>query len=365
MAHGSIYVDEGYRTALGTGFYDRLEELDRLAELLGAVRTLVVYGPRNVGKSELVRYFVARRLGGVVGLPRRVVVIDARRRRVEKHLGVGRDVASYVEELVASAAGLPRGLVGLLEELVSRLMRPAIILIDEFHLLLRDRLEALAELEALAGFLAKRGEERTRLVVTVSEGFFATLDAVHRLLGYSAGYLLVEPMDQVSFAALYEEYRARHSCSVDLDLFTRLAGTSPGYLVDLCPRRGRLLEDWVQAELERLTAAIEEAAEAVGAGPAEAARRAARLLRGEPPASPLERRLGEKLVEVNVAYPCRVGARRVYLPQLPLYRVALEAGIVPGGAVEPGRALRLIAEYEGPALRRCAELERGGSRATR
>ncbi|NOZ88585.1 MAG: hypothetical protein GXO15_01525, partial [Crenarchaeota archaeon] len=59
-----LYVDEGYRTGLGVSFYDRLRELEALEEALRAARLIIVYGPRNVGKSELVRYWARRRRGG-------------------------------------------------------------------------------------------------------------------------------------------------------------------------------------------------------------------------------------------------------------------------------------------------------------
>jgi len=103
---------------------------------------------------------------------------------------------------------------------LSLVRRPILVFIDEFHLLFREGFrEALAELEALAGFLAKNSEEQLRLVVTVSEGFFATTSAMSRLGGYSTGYMMVEPMDMNSFRALYEEYRARHGCSIGFNLF--------------------------------------------------------------------------------------------------------------------------------------------------
>ncbi|WP_244403912.1 ATP-binding protein [Pyrolobus fumarii] len=358
MYNGGVFVDAGYRTLLGTGFYDRREELERIAELLRAVRTLVIYGPRNVGKSELVRYFIARRLGrgALTGLTRRVVIVDARQRRVERYFGVERGLLGLLEEMLSSVTGLPRGLVGLLEELVSRLRPPILVFIDEFHLLFRGSLgDALVELEAVAGFLAKRGEEQIRLVVTVSEGFFATLGALHRLLGYSVGYLLVEPMSVGAFKALYEEYRGKHGCSIGFDLLTRLAGTSPGYLVDLCPRSGSLLEEWVLGELQRLSAALDLAAEAAGISREEAVRVATRLLRGEPAETPRERRLGEKLVEMNIAYPCQARLQRIYLPQLPLYKVALETA-VNTGLENMDLDLQLIAGYEQFTLKRCSDI---------
>lgn len=346
-----VLVDASYRTMLGTGFYDRRSELEKLSELLQGVRTVIVYGPRNAGKSELVRYFITKRLGlgSLARLSHRVVLIDARRRRMEKYLGPGRDAPGFLDELLSSVTGLPRGLVGFLEGLVSRVRPPILVFIDEFHLLFGASLgEALAELEAVAGFLAKRAEKQLRLVVTVSEGFFATTSALSRLSGYSTGYLLVEPMDTTSFEALYNEYEARHGCSIGLSLFIRLAGTSPGYLADLCPRSRKLLEDWVLTELQRLGMVLDLAAEAIGMTRDEAMEAASRLLRGEPPRTPRELRLGEKLVEANVAYPCLRGPRQRYLPQLPLYLAALENRF-------RSDILEWIREYEIPTPSRCMD----------
>ena len=71
----NIFVDAAYRTGLGTGFYDRVDELDEMASSLRGYRSVVVYGPRGVGKSELTRYYLARRhVGGAV-------VVDARERK--------------------------------------------------------------------------------------------------------------------------------------------------------------------------------------------------------------------------------------------------------------------------------------------
>ena len=337
-----LSVDAGYRTRLGTSFYNRVSELNLLEECLGAVRTLIVYGPRNVGKSELIRYYAARRAKN-----RGVVLIDARRGVAEQYLGGGLErVAERLAALLAEAAGLPRGLVALVEELVRAARRPSLIVIDEFHLLLHGRLrEALAELEALAGLLAKGGVAATRVVVVVSEGFFATMEALHRLHGYSVDYLLVEPMDVEHFAALYEEYRELRGCGVSLDAYLGLVDAAPGYLPDLCPRSKRLLLAWMNAELQHLDAAIIEAAEAAGLEPSEARRVAAELLKGEPPRDARRLKVAEKLVELNIAYPCMTRPRR-YLPQLPLYLEALEA------RVEPAELLRRL-EERGAVLRRC------------
>jgi len=319
-------VDRDYRTALGTGFYDRDLELDSLEEKLQAVRTLIVYGPRNVGKSELVRYFLAKKLSGgrLARILRRAVIIDARLKHAEPYLGrVGVDALRLAERLL-DALGAPRGLVGLVEELASLAALPLTVFIDEFHLLIRGSLEdALAELEAAAGALSKRGEAKVRLVVSVSEGFFATSRAWRRLYGYSTSYMLVEPMNPQAFKPLYEEYRGKYGCNVDLNTFTRLAGTSPGYLVDLCPRSGKLLEEWLRERLNHLDTSLHAAAEAAGIGHRESIHVAAQLLAGRSIRDPRERRFIEKLVEENIAYPCIKQAR--YLPQLPLYAAAVEA----------------------------------------
>ena len=321
----SIYVDKGYRTLLGTGFYDRVRELAELEEHVASLRTVIVYGPRNAGKSELVRYFAARRAERL-GLSHRIVFIDARQKRLASYLGgAQRDLVEAVDQVLSGLTGLPRGLVKLAELVASRLKPPSLLVLDEFHLLFQGLREAMVELEAVAGYLAKRGEPGARLLVTVSEGFFATVEVLARLTGYSVGHLLVEPMDEKSFTALYHEYRERYGCSLDLDLLLALAGPSPGYLVDLCTRSRRLLEAWVADEAEKVMYALNEAAKEARTTLNTVVEAALDLLEGRPPRTPLERTVGEKLVEHNVAYPCTRDGTRTYLPQLPLHLAAVKA----------------------------------------
>lgn len=111
-------------------------------------------------------------------------------------------------------------------------------------------------------------------------------------------------MELAAFRALYGEYRGRHGCNIDFDMLVGLAGASPGHLVDLCPRDRGLLEEWLRGEPHRLDHALDLAAEAAGLDRKETRRVAARLLGGGPARSPEERKLGEKLVEANIAYPC-------------------------------------------------------------
>ena len=319
-----MFVDAGYRTLLGTRFYDRVRELGRLGRLVSSLRTVVVYGPRNAGKSELARYFASRRLPE--GLRGRVVLVDARRRLMEGLAGLGESPGlGELGRAAAEALGAPEPLVRLLELLGERLRPAALVIVDEFHLLHGEPRRALVDLEAAAALLAKRGEERTRLIVTVGEGFFATTAALSRLQGYSAGYLLVEHMPLDCFTALYNEYRERHGCRLGLAAYTRLAGTLPGYLTDLCSRDRELLMEWLAAEQARLDAAIKATALELGIEEAGARSTAAELLRGRPAATPLEKKLAEKLVEHNVAYPCPPLLHNHYRPQLPAYTRLLEA----------------------------------------
>jgi len=53
-------VGRSYRTALGTAFYDRSEELALLGRAIETHRLVVIYRPLNVGKSELARYLLSR-----------------------------------------------------------------------------------------------------------------------------------------------------------------------------------------------------------------------------------------------------------------------------------------------------------------
>ena len=193
--------------------------------MLKVFRTVIVYSLRNVGKSELVRYWLRR--GDV-----NAVIIYARLLRdrdLSRRLGIsclGANAVSelardVVKEVLESIEGM--GVLSLVASITERILntlrslrKPLYVFIDEYHLLPRykstlapSRLEeALEDLEALAALLAKDPRyEGARLILTVSEGFIATRLARQKLLGYSAAWLLVEPMDLNHFAELYREYR--------------------------------------------------------------------------------------------------------------------------------------------------------------
>ena len=350
-----VYADRSYRTMLGTAFYDRLGERGELESLLAKRKLTIVYGPRNVGKSELARYHLskqeyptvvvdARRLRAASpgeraktitplgGVPERIV--DAVRKAVSSHPKLG------ILDIIIDVAGALRSILYRLSGLV--------ILIDEFHQLPGYSMtalgEALGDLESLAALLTKNSGD-IRVLVTVSEGFIATGEALRRLEGYSTGWLLVEHLDWPHFSALHEEYSRTHGCIPSgLEVYSLVGGT-PGSLPDLC-----LLsrEDLVRSKI-RVWASIVETAlsgarnrlEASGSRiePRELIAMALRVM--EEPVRPLESPvlylLGEALVEYNVAYARLAGDGIMYLPQYPVYRVLLEEAVEEGA----GSLLRL------------------------
>ncbi len=92
-----VFVDSGYRTGLGTGFYDRVGEVSRLDKLVRSYRLVIVYGPRNAGKSELVRYWARKRA------KIRVVALQADRLRAARALGGLEGLLEAPEERVKEA----------------------------------------------------------------------------------------------------------------------------------------------------------------------------------------------------------------------------------------------------------------------
>ena len=354
----------GYTTALGTRFYDRGWELQRLLEALEEYRTLVVYGPRNVGKSELLRYFLRvyapRRLGRLA-----VVAVDAREKAAEALglSGAAGEAARLVSSILAEAVGVPASLPRLVERVAAMLARArasrTIIYVDEYHLLYGDRERALLELESVAGFLAKRGHGDVNLVLTVSEGFAATREARRRLLGYAAGFLLVEGLDREPMSRLFEEYSRLHGCRLGFNRYWSVYGGAPGYLVEACKLDwGRLLAEKLPELLyHAVDAALEELAAELGAGRRALIERVAGLLEklyeGVAPEAE-EASLAERLVEYNVLYPCwgRIAGRyaRLYLPQLPVYAAAITAaaeyGLDSVSAVPPEKLEERIASRD-------------------
>ncbi len=308
--------DCGWRTGLGTCFYNRRSEVERLSSLLDGFSLVVLVGPRNAGKSELARYTLLR--------VKRVkpMIVDARRVVAKAGLGerlepLGERVVGAVARIVEEKAGL-----GALLDLVSGIHRELAldeyVVIDEVHLVARD---ALRELEALAKLLRFYPEyRRWKMIVTCSEGFLLAQGLADRLDGYGARILLLEPLSEEDAHALYEEYVEKRGCRLGWSLYWGLIGGLPGYLPDYCAMNPDELRHWVQERLTSLISALLEAAREARIDPAEALRAAHELLvEGQPVLTPLHLTLSKVLVHKNIAYQAGLRLK----PQLRVYTVAL------------------------------------------
>ena len=349
-----LYVDEEYRTGLGTGFYNRVEELGRLERLLDGFRIVIVYGPRGVGKSELVRYWL-HRAGRGKGVT--AVHLDARRlggRELVEALEAwtpGFDAGTLVKRLLEMLGELGEyaplvRLVPRVFETAARLARTSrstriVVFIDEFHMLPRPYVQSpLDDLEALAGLLVKDERySRMSIVVTVSEGFAATDYAVSKLHGYSTAWMLVEHLDKAHFRALYEEYRGRRGCRLGADIVAGLVGGTPGALPELCSLdESGVIEAWIPVRVNEVEMGLSNARKTLcssrvagcSISPQELICMARRVMSEEvkPLEEPELHELGQVLTRFNIVYPVyprgRGGIR--YKPSYPVYRTIVELG---------------------------------------
>jgi hypothetical protein len=346
--------DCSYVTGLNTCFYDRVSELGELERGLRWAHTIVLYGPRSSGKSELVRYYVSRRLSSDVI----AVVFDARRKRGTRFFeSLGVEVV-HLDESVALRAldailkileGLRvhmpldlRALTHGARELYKVLLgvvgglSEVYVVVDEAHLL-EERGAFIRDLEAVAGALAKYRElSNIRLLVTSSEGFISTSDVYSRLRGYSEKFIAVEELDEEHFKMLYEEYCSkRGGCITPLNMVEAIAGRLPGYIVEVESKaRNGELEAFIRVELGNLLEAMVKASSAEGVGLEQLARKLIMAFEGSIRYYEVGLKAIEVLIEENVIYKRGLMVK----PQLALYARALKL------AVERGVTLDSLAE---------------------
>jgi hypothetical protein len=356
----SLFIDSSYHTMLGVPFHDRIVELEDLKWAVEKWRTILVYGPRNVGKSELVRYF-ARKQGFST------IMIDAREKAV-RSLGLnGPSVKEVLEEL-ARLLAKSSSLVKIIEAIAKTTSRLAcsqlLTVIDEFHLLFSSPSDATSALEAVAGWLAKRGVEKNVLIVVSSEGFMTKPAIASRLRGYATWRMLVEALDDNHMRHLYQAYSRIASCRLDAETFIQVFGGAPGYLVEACKlERDELLEHYLPTLLyETLDQAIAVAARRTGLRRRHILGIIAQLLTVETTLQQLAERepaayeVAEALIDNNIAYLCSIPGHGDYLlPQLPVCtaaaKEAAEAELDTASRVKPEKLL----EHPKPPL--CRQLQ--------
>lgn len=145
-----VAVDCEWATGLGVCFYDRLSDAEQLVGLLDQYSTIILVGPRNVGKSELARY-VLMRVKHV-----KPVIVDARAHVLLSASKVvdAADIVKRVGEIIAEKFGL-KPLLDLALSIAASLGADKFLLVDEAHLLARHPLEELETLSKIVAFYPK------------------------------------------------------------------------------------------------------------------------------------------------------------------------------------------------------------------
>ncbi len=338
-----MLVDTSWSTSLGVSFYDREEELSELEKLLRVDGTLLILGPRNVGKSELIKYFVSRRASEEFV----VIAIDARDVVTKKLAGsvvgpslagVAKKVLSKLEEMLRASYPPALAIISVVDEIVSaakRWRKKAILFIDEYHFLHEESLEAAVnQLEALAKMIAFYPEyEYVKLIICDSEGWLTTEHVLSKLRGYAVQQLYVDPLPREVMEALFEEYSRKHGFPLSFKTTYRLIGGAPGFLKDLegyATTYG--LSSWLQRIAGDLDYALSKARNKLKLT-AQEVLEISRSVMGatlKPLEDPDKVAVAELLSRFNIAYIKRVGGAMEVHPQLPVYvellDIALEKG---------------------------------------
>lgn len=312
-----MHRDCRWRTGLGTCFYDRVSEVEELVRVVGDGWSVLVVGPRNIGKSELVRYALSASLGAkpVILDARALVVKGEVERAVREAGGLSRArVAEVVARVVAEGLGLG-GVVDALLELARSVRAEPYIVIDEFNYL-----GDVKTLEALAKMVAFYPEySGLHLVLTSSEGIMMDYEVLAKLTGYRVYTLFVDEMPRDEFAMLYDEFCAREVCRLKLEKYLELVGAFPGYLPEVATLDEEMLEKWLSARRAVLIDVLKEAIpRRLGIDWRRVVEAAYRLLcEGAEADTPELISVAKMLVRYNIAYP--VGYTHRYKPQLRVY----------------------------------------------
>ncbi len=240
-----------YRTRIGTRFYDRENEINDLLELIERSSYTILWGPKNVGKSELLRYIshVLENKGWFI------YYIDVREYLSRKQLSIYSgtiDHRSFLESIL-DVIGLPNRMLELFERgyryALEERAKGILWVFDEPHYLSN----AKAFLEALIKrVIYTLHEKPLSIALSVSDGWFIDSDVVASLLEYGAYHLFIDELDLDSFSKLYCELRDIIGVKIDLEsrvLYDRYTGGNPGYLIELL--RSGSVGEWI-ASVERM-----------------------------------------------------------------------------------------------------------------
>lgn len=267
---------DNYITRLGICFYGREKELEILEKIFSGEydpSLLIVYGPRRVGKSELLRYFtttrskkfrkvysiyfdVKDRVGKILLGSIGVSVYGSSKTSADKILNL---IKSLPEASLSTLGSIAQALLEIADvgRDIARSLKISryskiFIIADEFHELsgysgssVADRLKDLRTIaSSISGtFNSEIPWSRIRAIVTVSEGYVFARDEENkylwqRLMGYRADYLFVGEMDPKSFSDVLKNYCSlkkydEDKCRELEELVISIAGRLPGWISDI------------------------------------------------------------------------------------------------------------------------------------
>jgi len=234
-----------YKTIAGTKFYDRNMEVNFLINQINRSSYTIVWGPRNIGKSELLRYISWKlRRNNIF-----TYYIDVRKYLSKKHIEIFFNKLN-IKEIMSSLSnliGIPNRILELFEIGVKIALEKKcngiLWIIDEPHYLSNAKpfLEA-----SIKEVLYKFHEKPIPIIIVVSEGWFILSDITWSLINYGAKQLLVNWMDKKYFKAFTREIMEIRNANLNIDfndLYNNYVGGVPGALISLIEYG---LNDWIK-----------------------------------------------------------------------------------------------------------------------
>ncbi len=224
-----------YKTRIGIQFYNREREVAFLEENISKGDFIVVWGPKNIGKSELLRYFshIASSRGWIV------YYIDIREYIARNEIEVYPDKTGFKEflKLVGDIIGVPNYLLELFERGVrfglKKRANGVLWVFDEPHYLsiAKPFLESIVKNTIYTSY-----DKPVSAVISVSDGWFIASDVMHSLLDYGVKCLFIDELNIEHFKLLHRDLVSITGKDTGLDIeviYSQYTGGNPGYLIDM------------------------------------------------------------------------------------------------------------------------------------
>ena len=320
-----MFIDCSYRCSSGTCFYNREKEIEWLIDRVYRSAYVIVWGPRNIGKSELLKY-LSWRLGREGFC---VIYIDCREAITSDLVTIHgfRDMTELFREAIELIGlGKLSKAYDLVSSVVRRVRASGVLWVfDEAHRLNGyDRVLEVLIKKTIYTF----HEKPFSTIISSSEGWFIRSNVVYSLREYGAQDLLVESMDKEVFIEyareLFRVYGRSPDVPVDI-LYNEFISGNPGYLVKLLSYRS--VEEWIESVREWFIEVVNRVSIETGIS----VRDYLRFISSTPmelnalSLDPVVKRVMDKLMEYNIVYYVLKDTMYHVKPQLPVYRkIAIE-----------------------------------------